>query len=65
MIVTCENNPELAVVVQKDIDTRLAESIELNSRQAIDEAEFYQIGFGKKLVYFLLKIPSNIFSYLL
>lgn len=65
MIVSCENNVELADAVQKDIDSRLDGSIHLNSRAAINEAEFYQIGFGKKLVYYIMKGPANWFDYLL
>lgn len=65
MVVTCENSPELAAEVKKDIDSRLEGSIHLDSEKAIEDAEFYQIGFGKKLVYYFLKIPSNIFDYLL
>lgn len=65
MIMTCNNNKEFASAVQKDIDIRLAESLHLNSRAAIKDAEFYQIGFGKKLVYYFLKGPSNWLDYLL
>lgn len=65
MIVSCENNVELADAVQKDIDSRIDGSIRLNSRAMIDEAEFYQTSFGKKIVYYLLKGPSNWFDYLL
>lgn len=65
MIISCENNAELAAVVQKDIDSRIEGSIRLNSAKAIAEAEFYQIGFGKKLTYYITKIPSMIFGYLL
>jgi putative cardiolipin synthase len=65
MIMTCNNNKELAAAVQKDIDLRLAESIHLNSKQAIKDAEFYQADFGKKLVYYFLKGPSNWLDYLL
>jgi putative cardiolipin synthase len=65
MIVSCENNPELAGEVQKDIDSRMAESIHLNSTKAISDAEFYQTSFKKKLLYYIVKIPSNIFGFLL
>ncbi len=65
MIVSCENNAELAAEVQKDIDTRLAGSIHLDSAKTIAEAEFYQTGFGKKLTYYITKLPSLIFGYLL
>lgn len=65
MIMTCNNNKELAAAVQKDIDIRLAGSIHLNSRQAIKDAEFYQTDFSKKIVYYLLKGPSNWLDYLL
>lgn len=65
MIVTCDNNKELAEAVQKDIDSRLAESIHLDSLQAIKDAEFYQTDFSKKIVYYFLKWPSNWLDYLL
>ena len=65
MIISCENNSELASEVQKDIDLRLAGSIHLDSAKAIKDAEFYQISFGKKLTYYLTKIPAMIFDYLL
>ncbi|MBC7427507.1 MAG: phosphatidylserine/phosphatidylglycerophosphate/cardiolipin synthase family protein [Bacteriovorax sp.] len=65
MIIACENNPELAAQVQNDINSRMAESIHLDSAKAIKDAEFYQTSFGKKLLYYIVKIPSNIFGYLL
>lgn len=65
MIVSCENNKELAAVVQKDIDTRVAESIHLDSPEAIKEAEFYQSNFTKKVLYYIVKGPSLLFQYLL
>ncbi|MBC7712589.1 MAG: phosphatidylserine/phosphatidylglycerophosphate/cardiolipin synthase family protein [Rhizobacter sp.] len=65
MIISCENNPELAAQVQGDIKSRMDESIHLDSAKAIKDAEFYQTGFGKKLLYYIVKIPSNIFGYLL
>lgn len=65
MIITCENNPEFAKVVQEDIDSRIDGSIHLDSAQKIKEAEFYQTSFGKKLTYYITKIPSLIFGYLL
>ena len=65
MIVTCENNAEFADAVQKDIDTRLEASIHLNSKAAIDEAQFYQTSFGKRIYYYLIKGPVRFFEYLL
>ena len=65
MVVTCENNVEFADAVQKDIDSRLEASIHLNSKAAIDEAQFYQTSFGKRLYYYLLKGPIQFFEYLL
>lgn len=65
MVVACENSPELAAEVKKDIETRLSGSIHLDSEKTIADAEFYQIGFGKKLLYYFTKIPANIFDYLL
>ena len=65
MVVACENSPELAAEVKKDIDSRLAGSIHLDSEKTIADAEFYQTSFGKKLLYYFTKIPANIFDYLL
>lgn len=65
MVVSCENSPELANIVKSDIDSRIDGSIHLDSAKTIADAEFYQTGFGKKLLYYFTKIPANIFDYLL
>ena len=65
MTITCENNVEFASAVQKDIDTRIEASINLDSKAKIKEAEFYQIKFGKMLHYYLYKGIPYIFGFLL
>jgi putative cardiolipin synthase len=65
MIVSCENNPELAKAVTDDIQSRIDNSIHLDSQEAIDKSRFFRVGFLKKLEYLVLKIPANIFDYLL
>lgn len=65
MTVACENNPELARVVLDDIEGRIKGSIHLDSKETVDQVEFYNTGFLKKLTYYILKVPSNIFDYLL
>lgn len=65
MIVICENSPEIALKVKENIQERMDLSIYLNSKQAVKDAEFYQTGFGKKLLYYFVKLPANWFDYLL
>lgn len=65
MVVSCDNNPELAHVVSMDIESRIKGSIHLDSEQAIKESRFARVGFFKKIEYLLLKIPANWFNYLL
>lgn len=63
MIISCENSPELADVVTEDIHTRMEGSIYLDSKEKVKEAEFYKTDFKKKVLYYLLKVPSNLFSF--
>lgn len=65
MTVTCNGNPELALAVTNDIESRIAGSLHLDSIEKVDEVEFYEVNFIKRLTYYLLKAPSNIFDYLL
>ncbi len=65
MTISCENNPELARLVTEDIEGRINNSIHLDSSKAVDDNLFYNVGFLKKVEYFFLKVPSNIFDYLL
>lgn len=65
MTVACENNPELAKIVANDIEERIKGSIHLDSSKAVDEAEFYNTSFKKRLLYYVLKVPSNLVDYLL
>jgi putative cardiolipin synthase len=65
MVVSCENNPELANIVEADIESRMKHSMHLDTQDAINKFRFFHVGFLKKLEYLFLKIPSNIFDYLL
>lgn len=65
MTISCENNPELALRVTNDIEDKLNGSIHLKSKKIIEEVEFYKVEFLKRLEYLFLKIPSNVFDYLL
>ncbi len=65
MTVSCENNPELAKFVSDNIQLRIDASFHLDSAKAVDELEFYNVGFFKRLKYYLFKIPSNALDYLL
>lgn len=65
MTISCENNPELARLVSEDIEGRIKNSLHLDSSKTVDEVEFYNVGFFKRLGYYLLKGPSNLFDYLL
>ena len=65
MTITCENNKDFAAKVKEDIQSRINESLHLDSDEDVNKAEFYQVGFTKKVLYYLLKIPSNLFDYLL
>ena len=65
MTISCDDNPELAKVVTEDIQQRIKGSIYLDSNEKVDEVEFYKTGTLKKIAYYLLKVPANIFDYLL
>lgn len=65
MTISCDNNPELARLVKEDIELRIKNAIYLDSSKTVDDVEFYKVGFLKKIEYFLLKAPSNLFDYLL
>lgn len=65
MVVTCNNNPELAEIVSRDIHHRMESAVHLDSEEKVNETEFYQVDTGKKIIYWLLKIPSNLFDHLL
>ena len=65
MIVSCDNNPELARFVTEDIENRIKGSIHLDSKESVDRAEFYKTGLFKRLEYYVLKGPAYLFDYLL
>lgn len=65
MVVGCENNPELAKVVTEDIQKREEGSFKLDTAEKVDDTAFYKVSFLKRIGYGLLKIPANLFDYLL
>jgi putative cardiolipin synthase len=65
MTVSCDNNPEFAKVVTEDIEERIKGSILLDSSKDVDAYQFYDVSFIKRIGYLILKIPSNLFKYLL
>lgn len=65
MTVSCDNNPELAKAITEDIEERIEGSILLDSSKDVDSFQFYNVSFMKKMAYYILKIPSNLFQYLL
>lgn len=65
MIVSCDNNPELARFVTEDIESRIKGSIHLDSKESVEKSEFYKTGLFKRLEYYVLKGPANLFDYLL
>lgn len=65
MTIACNDNPELARVVTEDIEGRMRGSLPLDSSKTVNKLKFYNTGFLKRLEYYVLKIPSNIFDYLL
>ncbi len=65
LTLACNNNPELAKVVTEAIEGKFRGSIFLDSRKTVREAKFYNTNFLKIFEYYIAKIPSNIFAYLL
>lgn len=65
MTVSCNDNEELAKLVTDDVEMRMNDAFKLDTTEKVDETAFYKVGFLKRLTYGILKIPSNIFDYLL
>jgi putative cardiolipin synthase len=65
MMVSCDNNPQLATIIKEDIEMRMKASMHIDSQKAIANTRFYRVSFFKALAFLLLKLPSNFFEYLL
>ena len=65
MTIACSDNLELAKSVTDDINGRIGTSINLDSDEAVNQSQFYKVGFFKKLEYFFVLLPSNALDYLL
>jgi putative cardiolipin synthase len=65
MTVACDNAPELAEKVTQDIQERIQNSFFLDSAKKVQEVQYYNVGFKKRIEYLMLKIPSNVLDFLL
>lgn len=67
----CDGDFGLVNALKEDMNQRQNDSILLqrsdlvNDPGSIDEALFYRVTFGKKVLYYLLKGPSNLFDFIL
>jgi putative cardiolipin synthase len=61
----CDDNVEFAKDLEDDMVQRQKDSFYMDSEDTIDETRFNRIGAVKRIAYYVLKIPSTIFSFLL
>ncbi|WP_417336560.1 phospholipase D-like domain-containing protein [Halobacteriovorax marinus] len=67
----CDGDKSLADSLRLDIEQRERDSILITKKDleedpdSIDERLFHRVGFGKKVLYYLLKGPSNLFDFML
>lgn len=61
----CNNNNYFAKELLEDMNQRKNDSIYMDSEKTIDETRFKRIGTVKRIAYYILKIPSTIFSFML
>jgi putative cardiolipin synthase len=61
----CDDNKFFASELIEDMDQRKDDSIYMDSEQTIDETRFKRIGTVKRIAYYVLKIPSTLFSFML
>lgn len=61
----CSGSPELTSDVKKNIETRMNNSFKLNAAGDMDECDVQDVSAIKKMMYYLLKIPSHMFQHLL
>ncbi|WP_127717459.1 phosphatidylserine/phosphatidylglycerophosphate/cardiolipin synthase family protein [Halobacteriovorax sp. HLS] len=61
----CNDNKTFARDLKEDMDQRKLDSHFMDSEDTIDETRFQRIGTMKRIAYYILKIPSTVFSFLL
>lgn len=67
----CDGDERLADALSEDIEQRERDSMLItkddleNDPDSIDDSLFHRVGFGKKVLYYLLKGPSNLFDFIL
>lgn len=61
----CSGSPGLTSDVKNNIQTRMDNSFKLNAAGDMDECDVQEVGAIKKLMYYLLKIPSHMLQHLL
>lgn len=67
MGIVCKNNPEIASLVTKRIETRIENAVKLNENGKPEDGSrlLFDAPFGKRVLYWGLMIPSHIFKLLL
>ena len=61
----CDDSSEFSNDLAQDMKQRQRDSIFMDSEDTIDETKFNRIGTMKRIAYYVLKIPSTLFSFLL
>ncbi|OUR99988.1 hypothetical protein A9Q84_02855 [Halobacteriovorax marinus] len=61
----CNDNETIALELKEDIEQRMRDSIYIENEDMIDKTKFDRVGVVKRIVYYLLKVPSTMFDFLL
>ena len=61
----CNDDKFFAKELLDDMNQRKEDSFYMDSEETIDETKFKRIGTVKRIAYYILKIPSTLFSFLL
>jgi len=61
----CNNNKEVADLLGKNIKERMENGILLETVEDVKKYEFMQVGPLKRIGYYLLKVPSSLFDFML
>ncbi|TNF31573.1 MAG: phospholipase D family protein [Deltaproteobacteria bacterium] len=61
----CNNNKEVADLLSQNIKDRMENGILLETPEDVKKYEFMQVGTLKRIGYYLLKVPSSLFDFML
>lgn len=61
----CDDNESMASELRADIEQRMNDSIYIENEEMIDKTKFDRVGLVKRFAYYILKIPSTVFDFLL